>query len=70
MSAAAALTHDRASAQLLRNGEFDRALVEAETAVSLAPMSPDAHLARGNALAKMNRDADAAKEFEIADRLK
>ena len=33
-------------------------------------MSPDAHLARGNALAKMNRDADAAKEFEIADRLK
>ena len=70
MSAAAALTHDRTSAQLLQNGEFDRALAEAETAVSLAPMSPDAHLARGNALAKMNRDADAAKEFEIADRLK
>jgi len=65
-SAAAALTHDSASAHLLQAGEFDQALSEAETAISLAPNSSEAHAARGNVLAKMKRDNDAAQEFEIA----
>ena len=64
--AAAALTHDSASAHLLQAGEFDQALSEAETAISLAPNSSEAHAARGNVLAKMKRDNDAAQEFEIA----
>jgi tetratricopeptide (TPR) repeat protein len=66
VSAAAALTHDSASLHLLQQGELDRALSEAEIAVSLAPKSPEAHAARGNVLAKLKRDNDAAQEFEIA----
>jgi 4-amino-4-deoxy-L-arabinose transferase-like glycosyltransferase len=66
VSAAAALTHDSASFHLLQGGELDRALSEAEIAVSLSPNSSEAHAARGNVLAKMKRDDDAAHEFEIA----
>jgi hypothetical protein len=66
LSAAAALTHDSASARLLAGGELDQALAEAESAVILAPNYPEAHVARGNALAQMKRDADAEQEFDIA----
>lgn len=66
LSAAAALTHDSASARLLADGELDQALAEAESAVILAPNSSEAHVARGNVLAQMKRDADAGQEFEIA----
>jgi hypothetical protein len=66
VSAAAALTHDGASARLLENGQLDQALAEAEIAISLAPKSSEAHVARGRTLAEMKRDADAAQEFELA----
>lgn len=66
VSAAAALTHDSASARLLQAGELDRALSEAELAISLAPNSSEAHAIRGSVLTKMRREADAAQEFEIA----
>ncbi len=66
LSAAAALTHDSASARLLAGGELDQALAEAENAVILAPNSSEAHTARGNVLAQMKRDADAEQEFDIA----
>jgi Flp pilus assembly protein TadD len=66
LSAASAITHESASLQSIRKGEFARALAEAEAAISLAPNSPEAHAARGNVFAKMNRNADAAQEFELA----
>lgn len=66
VSAAAAVTHDALSARLLQSGNFDQALQEAETAISLAPNTSQAHAARGNALAKMKREADAAQEYEMA----
>jgi tetratricopeptide (TPR) repeat protein len=66
VSAAAALTHSSASARLLQQGELDRALSESEMAIALAPNAAEAHAARGNVLAKMKRDNDAAQEFEIA----
>jgi hypothetical protein len=66
LSAASALTHYSASARLLAAGELDQALAEAENAVALAPSSSEAHVARGNALAQMKRDADAEQEFALA----
>ena len=66
VSAAAALTHDSASLHLLQRGELDRALSEAEMAITLAPNSSEAHAARGNVLAKMKRNTDATQEFDIA----
>jgi 4-amino-4-deoxy-L-arabinose transferase-like glycosyltransferase len=66
ISAAAAITHESAALHLTESGDLDRALDEAEQAIALAPNSVDAHVARGNVLARMKRDADATQEFELA----
>jgi len=66
VSAAAALTHESTSADLLNMGKFDDALSEAELAISLAPNRAEGHVARGNVFARMKRDGDAMQEFEIA----
>jgi Flp pilus assembly protein TadD len=51
-------------------GKTDHALEELQTAVKLAPGSPDAHFALSRALAQAGRTAEAARERAEFERLK
>jgi 4-amino-4-deoxy-L-arabinose transferase-like glycosyltransferase len=69
ISAAAALTHENASMRLVRFGQLDQALAEAQTAVTTAPNRPGAHAALANVLSKMNRESEAQAELQKAQQL-
>ena len=69
ISLAAALAHESVAVQFMRSQQLDRALGEAEMAVSIAPNSPGAHTTRGMVLSKMNRAPEAQEEFQKAQSL-
>jgi tetratricopeptide (TPR) repeat protein len=50
-------------------GKTDRAISELQTAVKLAPVSPDAHFALSRALSEAGRDTEAARERTEFERL-
>jgi len=63
---AAALIHAGAAMDALNGGFFDRALGEADAAVSLSPESPYSHSARATVLAATQRQAEAVREMAAA----
>ncbi len=69
LSAAAALTHEALSEKLLRSKQTSEALAEADQSVALAPNRPGAHLARGDALAKLGRESEALAELDLAKQM-
>jgi tetratricopeptide (TPR) repeat protein len=61
-----ALAHARHAQQLADRQEWDQALIEAHTAISLAPRSAEAHAALGNILLAMGRTEEARRSFQDA----
>jgi tetratricopeptide (TPR) repeat protein len=68
-SQSAKLHHYRADAFAM-NGEFEKAVVDYDTAVRLNPSYPDTYLDRGNSHYQLNHYESALKDFSEAIRLK
>ena len=51
-------------------GSFDRAIVQLREAIRLAPQSADAHADLADVLAASGRVDEAAREHELANRLR
>jgi len=64
--AAAAKAHEAAAVQLVQSGRLEPALVEADTAIILAPNSAGPHAARSVVLTRMQRPAEAQQEYQKA----
>jgi tetratricopeptide (TPR) repeat protein len=65
----AKLHHYRADAFAM-NGEFEKAIVDYDTAVRLNPSYPDTYLDRGNSHYQLSQLESAVKDFSEAIRLK
>jgi tetratricopeptide (TPR) repeat protein len=61
-----ALSHANHAQQLADQKEWDRALTEAHTAISLAPQSAEAHAVLGNIQLAMGRTEEARRSFQDA----
>ncbi len=68
-SGSAKLHHYRADAFAI-NDEFEKAIVDYDTAVRLNPSYPDTYLDRGNSHYQLNQYESAIKDFSEAIRLK
>jgi hypothetical protein len=62
MSEVSALTHEQLAMKLMDDKKLDQALVEATTAIDIAPNRPLAHAVRGKILVAMGRKAEALEE--------
>jgi Flp pilus assembly protein TadD len=67
LSQVSAVTHENFSRQLLRERKFEQALVEAGTAIEVAPNRPAAHVTRSAVLLAMGRSGEARDEIRKAD---
>lgn len=63
---ASALGHVQRASRLRNRGQLDEALVEAQTAVALAPDAMQPRMVLGNVLTAMNRAGEARPQFEKA----
>ncbi len=67
LSQVSALAHENLATQFLSEHKFDQALAEAETAITVAPNRPIAHVTRGRILLAMGRSAEADEELKTAN---
>ena len=63
ISQLSALTHEKLAMKLLKDGQMNQALSEAETAVDIAPDRPIAHATRSMILSAMGRKEEAGEEI-------
>jgi hypothetical protein len=63
---ASALGHVQRALRLRNHGQFDEALVEAQTAEALAPNAIQPQMVLGNVLTAMNRGGEACSAYEKA----
>ncbi len=63
---AAAFSHNNKASKLADENQLDRALLEAQKAVELAPRSAQAHANLGDLLTRTKRPAEARKAFQSA----
>jgi len=66
LPAAAAKAHEVAAAQLSETPRLEQAMAEAEAALTIAPNAAGPHVARALVLARMQRQAEAAEEYQKA----
>jgi Flp pilus assembly protein TadD len=67
LSQVSSLMHENLATQFLRANKFDEALVEAETAIEIAPNQTAAHATRSAILAAMGRKTEALAEIKKAE---
>lgn len=67
LSRVSSLMHENLASKFMHMQKFDRALVEADTAIEIAPNQTSAHATRSAILVAMGRKAEALAEIKKAD---